>query len=82
MTLSCPTGRNISLTRAQWGHYYLACSSDCCAPNPAYDCTVDMGTVEPDWFEYIQFQCDGKQSCEVDFILYAINQCEPEYVAD
>ena len=81
MTLSCPTGRNISLTKAHWGHYYLACS-DCCAPNPAYDCTVDMETVEEDWFDYIKSQCDGIQSCNIDHIAYMANECEIEYYAD
>ena len=51
MTLSCPVGRNISLTKAHWGQYYFGCS-DCCPPNPAFGCTVNMETMEPELFRH------------------------------
>ena len=74
--------RNITITKAQWGKYNTACFDNCCPPNPAIDCTVDMQTVEPDLFEYIKDQCDGKQSCELDFIAYEVDECLDGYIAD
>ena len=83
INLSCSNGRSISVTKAHWGKYNLACDEgSCCAPHPAYDCTVDMATAEPDLFAYIRNQCDGQQSCDIDFIAYAVNECEADYYAD
>ena len=81
MTLSCSTGRNISITKAQWGKYALTCSN-CCPPHPQRDCTVDMETKEPDLFGYIKNQCDGKQTCDLGYIAFLLNDCELEYFAD
>ena len=52
MNLTCTGGRTIVVTKALWGKYNLNCS-DCCVPNPAYDCTVDMETNEPTLFELL-----------------------------
>ena len=77
MTLSCLNDRTITVTKAHWGQYNLARDEGtCCAPNPAYDCTVDMETVEPTVFELIKLECDGQQSCDLDFIAYEVNECQ------
>ena len=41
ITLSCPDGRTILTTSANYGQYDSPNSecTDCCAPNPEYDCT-------------------------------------------
>ena len=81
ISLTCPINRTIVITKAQWSKYYLECS-DCCPPNPAYDCSVDMETAEPDFFGYIKFQCDGMTSCDLEYASYLVNECELEYTAD
>ena len=82
MTLSCTSDKNITVTRAQWGKYDAVCSDDCCQPDTANDCTVDMETTEPDLFAYIKSQCDGEQSCDLTYVAYVVNECEEEYFAD
>ena len=81
ITLSCPNDRTIVITKAHWGKYNLECEN-CCPPNPAYDCTVDMETAEPEFFEFIKFQCDGMTSCNLEYGAYLVNECEFEYTAD
>ena len=81
ITLSCPTNRNISITKALWGQYFRTCS-DCCPPNPAFDCTVDMETNEPALFSLLKDTCDGKETCDLEYIAYIVNDCQLEYVAD
>ena len=83
MTLSCLNDRTITVTKAHWGQYNLACDEGtCCAPNPAYDCTVDMATAEPTVLELIKLECDGQQSCDLDFIAYEVNERQVGYFAD
>ena len=81
ISLSCPGDRTIVITKAQWGKYYRQCGN-CCPPNPAYDCTIDMETVESEFFDFLKFQCDGMTSCDLEYASYLVNQCELEYLAD
>ena len=81
MSLTCTGDRTIVVTKAQWGKYNLNCS-ECCPPNPAYDCFVDMESNEPALFELLKVQCDGLQSCNLEYVSYVINECEIEYMAD
>ena len=79
---SCPDSRHITITKAHWGKYNLACS-DCCPPNPAFDCTVDVETVNNEYFELLKNQCDGLESCQIDYdYRYLIYQCEVGMYAD
>ena len=41
-----------------------------------------METVEPTVFELIKLECDGQQSCDLDFIAYVVSECEVDYYAD
>ena len=81
MSLSCPSDRTIVITKALWGKYNLPCIG-CCVPNPAYDCTVDMATAEPTIYQLLKSQCDGFQTCDVEYVAYIVNKCQLAYTAD
>ena len=73
MTCSTDGTSNITIAKATYGSYDMTCSDSCCAPNPVYDCVEDMQTVNPDFFEYLQFVCNGEQSCNVEFNSYVMD---------
>ena len=79
IALTCPNNGTINVSKAHWGKYSLVCNDDCCPPNPAFDCTVDMEAAEPDLFEFVGEQCNGQSSCDIDFVAYAINECDVDY---
>ena len=64
---------NITISKATYGLYDMTCTDACCAPNPLYDCMEDMNTVNPDFFEYLLFVCNGQPSCDVQFNGYFMN---------
>ena len=81
MTCSTNGSSNITISKATYGLYDLACSSGCCAPNPYFDCDEDMQTVNSDFFEYLQYICDGQSSCSFEFNGYVMDTCSAS-VAD
>ena len=81
VTLSCPSGRTILTTSANYGQWAIACS-DCCAPNPGSDCTELVEENQPiDWAE-LQLLCDNQTSCEFQNVGSAIDTCEVGYTSD
>ena len=82
INIKCISDTNITITRAIWGKYDTPCFDFCCSPDTANDCTLDVETTEPDLFAYIKNDCDGKQSCDVTYYAYLLNECEDEYLAD
>ena len=81
VTLSCPGGRTILTTSANYGQYDNACF-DCCAPNPESDCTELVEENRPsDWLA-IQAECDNQTSCEFQNLGSVIDTCEVGYTSD
>ena len=84
VTLSCPGGRTILTVTANYGQYASPNSecTDCCSPNPLYDCTEVVEENRPsDWLA-IQALCDGQESCEFENLGSAINECEQSYLSN
>ena len=84
VTLSCPAGRTILVVSANYGQYDSPNSecTDCCAPNPEYDCTELVEENRPsDWLA-IQALCDNQTSCEFDNPGTSIDVCQEEYLTD
>ena len=77
ISLTCPADRtsNITVSKATYGLYNMSCSDACCAPNPSFDCGEDVQTVNPDFFEYLQFICNGQSSCNFEFNGYVMDTC-------
>ena len=67
MTCSVDGSSNITISKATYGLYATSCSDACCVPNPLYDCLEDMQAVNPDFFDYLKFICEGEPSCNVEF---------------
>ena len=81
VTLSCPAGRTILTVSAKYGQYDEFCT-DCCPPNPAYDCTELVEENQPsDWLA-IQALCDNQTSCEFENLGSIINECGEGYQSD
>ena len=81
VTLSCPSGRTIMTTSANYGQYDDACSG-CCAPNPMYDCTELVEENRPTDWAGIQLLCDNQTSCEFQNLGSIIDSCEVGYTSD
>ena len=84
VTLSCPGGRTILTVSANYGQYNSPNSecTDCCAPNPQYDCTEVVAENRPtDWLG-IQMLCDNQTFCEFENLGSTISECEQGYLSD
>ena len=69
--MSCPDGRTINATSAVYGQYiyphsFTCTNSDCCPPNPVYDCTELVYDNTPGDWVTIKLLCDGQESCEFE----------------
>ena len=80
VTLACPDGRQILTTSAYYGQY-SACS-DCCAPNPANDCTELVEENRPGDWATIKLLCDSQTSCQIDNLGSVVDECEAGYTSD
>ena len=81
VTLTCPSGRTIMTSYANYGQHYHTCSG-CCAPNPGYDCTELVEENRPTDWAGIQLLCDNQTSCEFQNLGSVINECESGYTSD
>ena len=84
VTLSCPSGRTILAVSANYGQYSSEVTecTDCCAPNPEYDCTELVEENRPsDWLA-IQALCNNQTSCEFENAGTVIDECEEGYASD
>ena len=77
-SMSCPNGRTIFTTSGVYGLFDSDCS-ECCAPNPQYDCTELVEESRPsDWLA-IQALCDGETSCQFDNLgIASLTSCSAE----
>ena len=74
-------GGNIMTTTAHYGQYASTCA-DCCASNPAADCTELVEDNRPsDWLA-IKALCDNQTSCQFQNLGSLINTCEVGYQSD
>ena len=81
VNLTCPSGRTIMTSYANYGQYSHTCSG-CCAPNPGYDCTELVEENRPTDWAGIQLLCDNQTSCEFQNLGSVINECEAGYTSD
>ena len=80
MAISCPSNRTILVTSGVYGVFDSPNSecTDCCAPNPQYDCTELVEEARPsDWLA-IQALCDGQTSCEFENPGTVLDDCSDE----
>ena len=82
LTLSCPGSGEILITSADFGVYYLECTSTCCPPNPVYDCFVDVESVAPNFYNFMKSECDTLNTCTFEYTGYVVDECVTGYVAD
>ena len=83
-SISCPNERTILITKGTWGKYEFKCNNNtCCAPNPAFDCTADLESNAPDYFEYLKYECDEKTTCTIENnYAFSLDECEQDHFAD
>ena len=82
LTLGCTGTGTISVTRADWGKLDRNCDIECCPPNPSLDCTVDIQTSDPEYFDFLKLQCDSYTSCSFNYTGRTIDECQANYSAD
>ena len=83
-TLSCPAGRNITVTRATYGvtdETYFTCEP-CCAPNHIYDCFVDIESLRPNVWGVLVDDCNGQNSCSFLNLVTSTPECGVDEFAD
>ena len=77
VTMSCPGGRQIFITSAIYAVYdapYSTCS-ECCPPNPAYDCFEAVDESRPaDWIT-LKTECDYQETCEFQNVGSGLDEC-------
>lgn len=58
------------------------CPASCCAPNPAFDCTVDIESSRPgDWL-LLKDTCDNQGSCSVPNLGGLLTECGTDVNSD
>ena len=60
--LTCTDPLKLYITNVTWGQ--SACPGQVCCPNN----TVCTNEAHPQHFQYVQKQCDGKQTCLTEFV--------------
>ena len=82
VTLSCPSGRNISTTAGYYGRNHQLACAPCCGPNPALDCAELIEENRPWEWDAIQSHCDGQNTCQFENQGSTIDGCELGYQSD
>lgn len=73
ITCSQDGSSNVTITKATYGYNNDYCAKACCISSPLYDCREDMETVNGDFFDFLQFSCDGKPFCSAEFNGYIMD---------
>ena len=80
--LSCPDERNITVTKAEYGEYYLDCSTTCCQAHPL-DCVESMESSDEDQWIYLKYLCDDANECDYHFQGSTfVSECTPTNAVD
>ena len=83
ITLSCPNGQDILVSRANYGYYGYTSTQDdlvCKMPYPSGDCVESIEAYFPvDWFALTEL-CNGKNNCTFPTQVGTMTSCSEDVV--
>ena len=75
MTLSCPTGRPITIQSGYYGKYTYSCDYTGCPPNPN-DCKESIEGNTPNDWEALISSCNNKTTCQWIVSSHNLTSCD------
>ena len=75
-------GLVVFILSAEYGHYALECSDECCEPSTGIDCTESMQDYnERDWNE-LRLACNYNSQCDFQHTSHTMTSCSEQRLAD